>query len=72
MKRLFKLVVVVLSISLCLSLFSFSAGAEDTVETFMKYYEGEYNSGTFMGYAYIFFGQVSNENKEYGIIITNE
>ena len=72
MKRLFKLVVVVLSISLCLSLFSFSAGAEDTVETYEYYYKGEYNSGVHQGNTYIFFGKVSNVTSEYGIIITNE
>lgn len=72
MKKLSKILVVVLAISFCLSLFSFSVSAESTVETLSEYYEGEYDSGVHQGYAFIFFGQVSDLSSEYGIILTLE
>lgn len=72
MKRISKLLVIVLGIAFCLSCFTFPVSAENAVSTFSEYYEGEYDSGTRQGYAYIFFGQVSNASTEYGIVITDE
>ena len=72
MKKLSKILVIVFLFALCLSLFSFPVSAESTVETLSEYYEGEYDSVVHQGYAFIFFGQVSDLSSEYGIIVTPE
>lgn len=68
-KKILLCVLLILSLTLALSV---TANAETTVTTFDDIYVGEYTSATHSGMAHIVFGQVSDTESEYGIIVEDE
>ena len=70
MKKKFLLcILLIFSLSLAISI---TASAESNVTTFEDVYVGEYTSATHSGMAYIIFGQVSDTESEYGIIVEDQ
>lgn len=69
MKKFAKSLFLILAIAVLATAFASTSFAADTVITSEYIYQGEYTTEKHSGFAQIIFGQVSNADAEYGVII---
>lgn len=72
MKKFAKSLFLILAIAVLATAFASTSFAADTVITSENVYLGEYETEKHSGFAMIVFGQVSNVDAEYGVIVTDK